>query len=228
MSSAANASRGAYARVATAGHCDNQSRNTGRRRTCRNAIEYWEEWRLLPLSPRSYSPASPGKASAQGTAKPEKKYKDQGEYTVFNDVVKDVNGNNFTKAVTDLDAWTQKYPQTDFANERTYYYLRAYSGSNQPAKVLEIASQLMAKDIKATYSPFDALNIYALSAYSVRQLAERHPGTTGDRRERPPTKGWNSFLPTLSPPTSLPPPAKTSGTRRRRKWKATCARPCYS
>ena len=119
--------------------------------------------------------AGVGKASAQGTAKPEKKYKDQGEYTVFNDVVKDVNGNNFTKAVTDLDAWTQKYPQTDFANERTYYYLRAYSGSDQPAKVLEIASQLMAKDIKATYSPFDALNIYALSAYSVRQLPNATP-----------------------------------------------------
>ena len=114
-------------------------------------------------------------ADAQTTPKPEKKYKDQGEYTVFNDVVKDVNGNNFTKAVTDLDAWTQKYPQTDFANERTYYYLRAYSGSNQPAKVLEIASQLMAKDIKATYSPFDALNIYALSAYSIRQLPNATP-----------------------------------------------------
>ena len=114
-------------------------------------------------------------ASAQGTAKPEKKYKDQGEYTVFNDVVKDVNGNNFTKAVTDLDTWTQKYPQTDFANERTYYYLRAYSGSNQPAKVLEIASQLMSKDIKASYSAFDALNIYALSAYSVRQLPNASP-----------------------------------------------------
>jgi tetratricopeptide (TPR) repeat protein len=113
--------------------------------------------------------------NAQGTAKPEKKYKDQGEYTVFNDVVKDVNGNNFTKAVTDLDTWTQKYPQTDFANERTYYYLRAYSGSNQPAKVLEIASQLMAKDIKTTYSPFDALNIYALSAYSIRQMPNATP-----------------------------------------------------
>jgi tetratricopeptide (TPR) repeat protein len=109
-------------------------------------------------------------ASAQDAGKPEKKYKDQGEYNVFNDVVKDVNGNNFTKAVADLDTWTQKYPQTDFASERTYYYLRAYSGSNQPAKVLEIASQLLAKDIRATYSPFDALSIYALSAYAIRQL----------------------------------------------------------
>ncbi len=118
-------------------------------------------------------------ANAQGTAKPEKKYKDQGEYTVFNDVVKDVNGNNFTKAVTDLDTWTQKYPQTDFANERTYYYLRAYSGSNQPAKVLEIASQLMQKEIKSTYSPFDALNIYALSAYSIRQLPNATPEQLG-------------------------------------------------
>lgn len=115
--------------------------------------------------------------STQTSAKPEKKYKDQGEYTIFNDVVKDVNGNNFTKAVTDLDTWAQKYPQTDFANERTYYYLRAYAGSNQPAKVLDIASQLMAKDIKATYSPFDALNIYALTAYSVRQL----PNATADQ-----------------------------------------------
>lgn len=118
-------------------------------------------------------------SSAQEAAKPQKKYKDQGEYSVFNDVVKDVNGNNFSKAVTDLDTWTQKYPQTDFENERTYYYLRAYSGSNQPARVLEIASQLMAKDIKATYSAFDALNIYALSAYSIRQLPNATPDQLG-------------------------------------------------
>jgi hypothetical protein len=119
--------------------------------------------------------ASAQAAGGQGSAPaPKKNYKDQGEFEVFDAVVKDVNGNNFAKAVTDLGTWTQKYPQSDFKDERALYYLKAYSGTNQPAKVLEIASQIL-PNAKTTYNGFDALTILNLAAFSVRQLPSATP-----------------------------------------------------
>ncbi len=53
-------------------------------------------------------------AQAQGGqtgAPPQKKVKDQGEFDIYNEVIKAIAANNFAKAVTDLDTWKQKYPE---------------------------------------------------------------------------------------------------------------------
>ena len=76
-------------------------------------------------------------AGAQST--PEKKLK-QGEYDPYNEVVKDINTNNFTKALTDLDAWSQKFAGSDFKDDRTAFYVQAYTATNQPGKALEMAA----------------------------------------------------------------------------------------
>ena len=55
---------------------------------------------------------------------------------------------NFTKAVTDLDTWKQKYPSSDFKDDRSVFYIQAYAGSRQPAKALDEAGALMARDLK--------------------------------------------------------------------------------
>jgi len=87
-------------------------------------------------------------AAAQTT--PEKKLK-QGEYDVYNDVVKDINITNFTKALTDLGAWTQKFPESDYQDERTAFYVQAYAATNQPAKALEAASGLLSRDLASVF-----------------------------------------------------------------------------
>src|SRR5215831_16717538 len=42
---------------------------------------------------------------------PEKKVKDQGEYDIFNQTIKDAS--NPAQQIKDLDTWTQKYPDSD-------------------------------------------------------------------------------------------------------------------
>jgi len=80
---------------------------------------------------------------------PEKKVKDQGEYDIFNQTLKDAN--NPQQQIKDLDSWTQKYPESDYKDDRLLYYLQAYNGANNPAKVLEVGSGLIARDLKSVF-----------------------------------------------------------------------------
>src|SRR5262249_1672744 len=85
-------------------------------------------------------------------AQAEKKYKDQGEYDIYNEVTKDFTANNFSKMVTDLDTWTQKYAESDFKDDRTLLYLMAYNGAKQFAKAVDIGGQLLSRDLKTVYA----------------------------------------------------------------------------
>jgi hypothetical protein len=127
-------------------------------------------------------------ASSQGalgqSAPAQKKPKDQAEYDIFNEVVKDIQASNSSKAVTDLDTWTQKYPDSDYKDDRLYYYMQAYSKANppQPAKVVDYGSQLVAKDLKKTFSdpqqgPSVILNVLYLLTASIPAL----PNPTADQ-----------------------------------------------
>ena len=113
----------------------------------------------------------------------QKKPKDTAEYEIFNEVVKDITGNNSAKAVTDLDSWTQKYPDSDYKDDRPYYYMQAYSKANppQPGKVVEYGAQLVAKDLKKTFSdaqgPTVILNVLYLLTATVPTL----PNPTADQ-----------------------------------------------
>src|SRR5260370_2626302 len=77
---------------------------------------------------------------AQAQAAPEKKVKDQGEYDIFNQTIKDAS--NPAQQIKDLDTWTQKYPDSDYKDDRLYYYIQANNATNQPANGLAIGSQL--------------------------------------------------------------------------------------
>jgi hypothetical protein len=88
-------------------------------------------------------------AAAEKQAAPEKKVKDQGEFDIYNQVLKDTDP---AKQIQDLDTWTQKYPDSDYKDyPRPYIYLQAYNKAKQPAKVLEIGEQLMSKGLKTLF-----------------------------------------------------------------------------
>src|ERR1035438_3519481 len=78
-------------------------------------------------------------AKQDATAKKQKQVKDNGEYDIYNDVIKDadVNGPNYKKLLTDLDTWTQKYAATDYKDERDAYSVQAYGGTQQPGKAVD-------------------------------------------------------------------------------------------
>lgn len=120
--------------------------------------------------------ANHARAQAAGapSAAKEKKVKDQGEYDIYNEVLKDVNpqGPNFKKALTDLDTWKQKYPDSDFKDDRLAYYVQAYGGTAQPGKALETAAELMAKDLKNLLTPAQVLQILYLATVNGAALTE--------------------------------------------------------
>jgi hypothetical protein len=64
-------------------------------------------------------------------------------------VIKDATANppNPKKFLADLDSWTQKYPNTDFADRRVMYYVQAYSADNQAAKAVDAAKPLVDKGL---------------------------------------------------------------------------------
>ncbi|HZT33149.1 MAG TPA: hypothetical protein VFA33_24895 [Bryobacteraceae bacterium] len=82
---------------------------------------------------------SPAPARAQAAQPHQKRVKDQGEYDLYNSVLKETDP---AKKLQYLNTWTEKYPDTDFKEER----LQLYNQLNQPAKVVDLGSQLLAKD----------------------------------------------------------------------------------
>jgi len=76
-----------------------------------------------------------------GQAQPQKKVKDQAEYDLYNNVVKETDA---AKKLQYLNQWVEKYPETDFQDEQ----LQFYNQLNQPAKVLEFGQKMLAKDPK--------------------------------------------------------------------------------
>ena len=89
-------------------------------------------------------------AAGQATEK-KKQVKDQGEFEIYNQAIKDAA--NPQKEVQDLDTWSQKYPNSDFKDDRLYMYMQAYSIMQppQPQKVIDYGQQLMAKDLNTIF-----------------------------------------------------------------------------
>src|ERR1035441_2392275 len=88
------------------------------------------------------APAAQAPATPAPGAPPEKKVKDQGEYDLYNQTLKDQA--NPAALLKDLDTWAQKSPESDYKDDRWYYYIAAYNGATppQPAKVLEVGAAL--------------------------------------------------------------------------------------
>lgn len=97
-----------------------------------------------------------------------KQVKDQQEFEIYNQAIKDADGmlratseqaanDAAKKELQDLDQWAQKYPESDFKDDRAYMYMQAYSKVQppQPLKVIDYGQQLMAKDLKTVF-PNDA------------------------------------------------------------------------
>jgi hypothetical protein len=103
---------------------------------------------IVVSAPIASAQAAQGAAAAPANGQPpQKKVKDQGEYDIFNQTLKDAS--NPAQQIKDLDTWTQKYPDSDYKDDRLVYYLQAYNGANQPGKVLEVGGGLMAHDLKS-------------------------------------------------------------------------------
>jgi outer membrane protein assembly factor BamD (BamD/ComL family) len=118
-------------------------------------------------------------AAPQGAAK-QKQPKDQGEFDIYNEVIKDVSTNNFTKALTDLDTWERKYPDSDYKDDREVLYVQAYNGAKQPAKALDAAGPLVGRDLDAVFTdpvsgPQQVVKVMFTAALAIQQVPNPTP-----------------------------------------------------
>jgi hypothetical protein len=125
----------------------------------------------------SGQPAQPAKPGAH-----QKEVKDQTEWELYNSAITDVQKQGFAKAVTDLDTWKQKYPESDFKDDRDVYYIQAYAGSNQPAKAVELAGQLMNRDLtKVFHDPKSGPQMVVKLLFTTVVAAQQIPSPTPDQ-----------------------------------------------
>lgn len=120
------------------------------------------------------------------TAAAEKQLR-QGEAELYNEAVKDLGAANFAKAIADLDTWSQKYPDSDFKDERSALRVQAYAGANQPAKALDTAGELLSKDPDTVFSGNGAqatiVRVLYNAVWAISQIPNPTPAelATGDK-----------------------------------------------
>ncbi|HEV3081984.1 MAG TPA: hypothetical protein VGY66_19545, partial [Gemmataceae bacterium] len=93
-----------------------------------------------------------GMAFAQPASPPQKNYKNQAEYQIYNEATKDFVGNNFTKAIADLNTWKQEYPVSDYSADREVLYVKSYMGAKQYGKAVDQAGELLAQGLDKAFS----------------------------------------------------------------------------
>jgi len=74
-----------------------------------------------------------------------------GELEMYNAVIRE--SDDPAKQIHGLDTWAQKFPRSDFVDDRLYLYLQAYARvkPSQPARILDYGSQLIAKNVKTVF-----------------------------------------------------------------------------
>ena len=107
----------------------------------------------------------------------QKNYKDRAEYDVYSEVAKDFAASNFSKALADLDRWNEKYPHSEFKQDRQMLYVQAYAGTNQMAKVLDAAEVVLSNDLFASTDSASALRVL----YAVVSAIQRVPDATSQQ-----------------------------------------------
>jgi hypothetical protein len=146
--------------------------------------------------------------AAQPAATPKAKTpKDQTEADIANAVFTDMVSNppKWEKTISDLNGWVQKYPESDWKNERLLYYLTAYANITPPQKdkALEYAAQLLAMDVPAAIADkSDVLKVYTYTSMAVVGIQNATPQqlATGDKG----AKALLAYLPTFFAPANKP------------------------
>jgi hypothetical protein len=75
-----------------------------------------------------------------------------GEFELYDEAVKDLNAAAFAKAIGAIEVWQQKFPDSDYASDRAAFAIQAFAGANQPAKALDAATPLFAKDLATLFT----------------------------------------------------------------------------
>jgi hypothetical protein len=143
------------------------------------------------------------------------------ELDAYNTVVKALGSDHFADAITALDAWQQKYPDSAWKDERQALFVQSYAGVNQPAKALDAAVPLLSRDLKSVFSGTTGAPVILRVLYSAAWAIPRLPNPTADElaaaeKAAMELMGWDQPMPGVSD-------AKWAEARRDMKDKAGAA-----
>ncbi len=133
-----------------------------------------------PAAPAAASTtAAGGRSGSRAGSRPlapgarPKRPRDEGEVEAYNRVMRDAV--EPAKQLADLEAWSHRYPASDYEDDRTVMYMQVYSKLNHPNHVVEQAQRLMEKGVPQlftdpAYGPTQILNVYYLTTVSGQLL----------------------------------------------------------
>jgi hypothetical protein len=107
---------------------------------------------------------------ASAPVKRGRQYRSPVEAGLVQGIVQKLERRVYDKALADLDHWTTSFPDTEFAAERSYYYMLVYNGLENPAKVLQAGAPLLSKLREAFESPMQALSVVYLICVNYQKL----------------------------------------------------------
>jgi len=143
-------------------------------------------------------PASQPAPSGQTAPAPkEKKVKDQGEYDLYTAVTKETDNN---KKLQLLNTWREKYPDSDYKQDRLAFFLSTYQQLGQAAKMIDTAKEILALD------PKDITSLYWITFLSP-SMGNNSPAALDDA-----TKAANGLLAAEKPATTKDEDWKTAKT----------------
>jgi hypothetical protein len=112
-----------------------------------------------------------GAATALAQPK-EKKVKDQQEYDLYKSSTTTADA---AKRLPFLDQWKEKYPESDFKEERLVIYQTTYQALNQTVKAVDTAKEILAMD------PKEVNALYFLTMYGQMQPSTPDSLATGEK-----------------------------------------------
>ncbi len=119
---------------------------------------------------------------ARNAAAQESKWKDQAEYDLSDAAGKDITSQNGAKALEDLNAWKQKYPDSFYKNNREVMYIQAYQLTKEYDKLLDKAKELMAQNLDSMFpDPKDGPRRVLVVLVAATTLISQIPNPTPDQ-----------------------------------------------
>lgn len=101
----------------------------------------------------------------------------EGEYPMFDSAQKAVGAKDFAKAISDLDAWKAKFPNSDFKEAGTLLYVQAYAGGKQPGKAIDAAGEVVNRGVDEAFpdpatGPTNALTLLYTVIAAIPQVTD--------------------------------------------------------
>lgn len=128
--------------------------------------------------------ASPSSSTKRGTtAAPfqpgRKHFRNSLENGLYTLIVQQLESRNYAKALETLNGWSDRFHDTEFAAERRYFYMLAYNGMNQPAKVMEQAASLFRNEVSGELDePMQALSAAYVAVTNAAKLSHSNSEQT--------------------------------------------------